>query len=85
MTDWNELTEKCREAMSLAANNPGRYGGRYVARRDNRDGFFVMDDDDPEQIPDDVDVLAQVTPKAVYPIGRARNYLLSDGRVEFQN
>jgi hypothetical protein len=65
--------------MRLATESPGRYGGRYVARND-KGKFFVMDDDDPDKI-GDVDVIAQVTPDCVYPIGRARCFLNSDGSV----
>lgn len=87
MTNWNELTTRCHEAMKLAAKKPGRYGGRYVGRRylkvEKRDEFVVLADDDPSTVPKDVDVLAQVTPYTVYPIGRARFYLLADGTVSF--
>ena len=88
-TDWDELTAACRRAMQLAAQSPGRYGGRYVARKWNaqrqQTEFFVLDDDDPERYRDDeaLDILAQVTPTKVYGIGRARHWLREDGTVWF--
>jgi hypothetical protein len=61
-TNWDELRHACRVAMVLAAEEPGRYGGRYVARSwvDGRTLFIVLADDDPDvyQDDDDLDVLA---------------------------
>lgn len=93
MTDWSKLTQACQQAMKLAAEKPGRYGGRYVGRLDAKkvngkwiDGdFIVLDDDDPDAVPKHVDVLAQVTPTKVYAIGGARNYLREDGTVSFHD
>lgn len=84
MDKWQELTECCREAVNMP---PGRYGGRYVGRKYDRkakrDVFLILDDDDPETIPDDVDVLAHVYRGKVCPIGRARYWLNADGTVDF--
>lgn len=83
MTDWAKLTKACNDAMALASEKPGRYGGRYVARKG--DEFVVLDDDDPDKFRDDesIDILAQATPTKVHAIGRARNFLNEDGSVEF--
>lgn len=87
MTDWNKLTEACKQGMVAAAENPGRYGGRYVGRYYDRkakdDVFVVLDDDDPETVPEHIDVLAQCCPKKVNPIGGAGTFLKADGSVEF--
>ena len=86
MMDWNKLTAVCDKAMKLAAESPGRYGGRYVARGlTEEDGFFVLPDDDPDLYRDDesLDILAQVTPTKVHAIGGARRFLNEDGSVDF--
>lgn len=89
MTNWNDLTVKCQEAMRAAAAKPGRYGGRYVARRYDRvaetDVFMVCDDDDPDayRADESIDILAHVIPTEVRPLGYARTYLQSDGTVCF--
>lgn len=70
--------QACRTARFLAGQSPGRYGGRYIAR--DRDEVIVLDDDDPELYPD-ADIIAQVTPNAVYAIGAAREWLMEDGSV----
>jgi len=81
-SDWRDLTKCCMATQQLAATFPGPYGGLYVGRW--ADGTFsCLDTDDPEKVPDDFDVLAQVTPDRVYPIGRAANYLRADGTVNF--
>jgi hypothetical protein len=72
MSDWPEFTAACGEAMRLASESPGRYGGRYVAHKG--DQIVVLDDDDPERYrnggEDEVDILAHVQPEVVYPVGR---------------
>jgi len=88
MTDWTKLTEACHEAMKQATEKPGRYGGRHVARKYNRKTkqteFLVLSDDDLDRVRDPyLDVLAQVMPTKVCPIGGARNYLQPDGSVVF--
>lgn len=80
--DFEKLTAVCKHAMTLAAESPGRYGGRYVARN-TQDEIVVLDDDDPETVADDIDVLAQVTPDRVWAVGHARGYLNDDGSVTF--
>lgn len=83
------VSEVCKQAMTAAADKPGRYGGRYVGRRYNRaerrDDVFILDDDDPELYRDDetLDLIAQVTPKAVLPMGRCRYWLNSDGSINW--
>lgn len=85
MTDWTQLEIVCKRAMQAAAEKPGRYGGRHVGRRyDKAAGktvFVVLEDDDWDLVPDDVDVLAQCTPQCVNSIGPAARYLRSDGTV----
>jgi hypothetical protein len=89
VTDWTELPEVCRQAMQAAAEKPGRYGGRYVARRYNRredrTEFLVLEDDDPILYQDDetLDILAQVTPTKVLGVGHMRDFLAEDGKVYF--
>jgi hypothetical protein len=84
---WNELTERCREAMAKSHTSPGRYGGLYVGRRYDRnakrDVFLILEDDDPETVPNDIDVLAHVYKGKVCPIGHARYWLGEDGTVDF--
>ena len=83
--DWEQLTKACKEAMKLAAESPGLYGGRYVARSCPKGEFIVLEDDDPDRYNNDesVDIIAHVQPDIVHPIGRARNYLKEDGSVVF--
>ncbi len=87
MTDYSQLPIICQQAMKLASTQPGRYGGRYVARRYNKltksDEFLVLGDDDPELFKDDesLDILAQATPKCILPFGQARTWLGKDGSV----
>lgn len=88
---WEKLPAVCKEAMRLAAESPGRYGGRYVARRYNAetqlDEFLILDGDDPEDYPEDpedtLDILAHVAPDEVRPVGSARHWLNRDGTVDF--
>ena len=86
-TDWPQLTEACLAGMRAAADQPGRFGGRYVARRINGDQneFHVLGDDDPNKYAADSewDVIAQATPTEVHGIGRARCYLHRDCTVHF--
>ena len=87
MTNWTQLEQACQQAMQAAAEKPGRYGGRHVGRRFNQQTrateFVVLDDDDWDLVPEDVDVLAQCTPECVNPIGPAARYLREDGTVNF--
>jgi hypothetical protein len=79
------VEDACKRArQKLAAGEMGPYGGLYVGRMEPT-GYpvVVLDHDDPELVPDDVDVIAQVTPAAVYGIGRARSWLNEDGTVVF--
>jgi hypothetical protein len=82
-----ELEAEISRAKQLATSKPGRYGGRYVARRYDRasgsDLFVTLEDDDPDTVADGWDVLAQVTPSKVYGIGHARNYIRPDGTVDY--
>lgn len=96
-TNWGLLTTACREAMKAAAIEPGRYGGRYVARKMDygfrggnynvRTMFVILADDDPDVYRDDesLDILAQCMPTKVHAIGGARSYLQPDGSVVFGN
>lgn len=87
MTDWTQLETVCKKAMQAATEKPGRYGGRYVGRRFNKttraSEFVILDDDDGDEVPDDVDVVAQCTSERVNPIGAAARYLQADGTVNF--
>ena len=89
--DFEELPATIESARKAAKEKPGRYGGRYVARRYNRKErkteWFVLDDDDPDVYRDDesLDVIAQVTPTAVNAIGRARHWLREDGTFKFND
>lgn len=86
-TDWGELTKKLRQAKLEAAQHPGRYGGRYVGRRWNkrtkRSDFLILDDDDPDKIPADVDVLAIAKPDVIHPLGGAGRFIQPDGTIDF--
>ena len=79
---FEAVSQACRDAMAAAADSPGRYGGRYVARTLDGEGLVICDDD-PETVPDDLDVIAQCTPDVVHPIGRAQQWLREDGSVIF--
>jgi hypothetical protein len=71
--------------MQEAAENPGRYGGKYVGRKydkANRCDIWVILDDDPDNVPEPVDVLVHVTPKKCYGIGHARYWINEDGTVD---
>lgn len=84
---FDKLPSVHKEAMVMAAESPGRYGGRYVGRRYNQatreDEYEILDDDDPELYRNDkaLDILAQVTPTKVYGIGHARYWITADGDV----
>ena len=89
--EWARLPAVLREAMQVAAKKPGRYGGRYVARRYNRGQkrteFLILASDDPDAYRDelDIDILAQATPDAIHAIGCARHYIHADGHLEFHD
>jgi len=74
----------------------GLYVGRYYDKKNKVTVFAILADDDPDtyhketvtlldgsKMPKEFDVMAQATPKRVYPIGFARTYLLPDGTVDF--
>jgi hypothetical protein len=89
--DKEAVARACREAMDAAKTKPGRYGGRYVARKYDRklgaDVYLVLEDDDPAKYArkTSLDIFAQAVPDKVHPIGRARWWLNEDGTVrEFE-
>lgn len=89
--EFAELPAVLRQGMQAAAERPGRYTGRYVARKYDkaaeRTVFMVLDDDDPDLYRDDesLDILAQCRPDKVYGIGSARNWINEDGSLDFGN
>lgn len=86
--DLEALELTIREARLKASVKPGRYGGRYVARIYRPllgDRFIVLDDDDPDVYREDIilDVICQATPKKVYGLGHARNWINTDGTIDY--
>lgn len=86
--DFTTIEATLKQAMADAKIKPGRYGGRYVSRRfdkaTKRDVYEVMKNDDPrtkdaQNI--NIDILAQVMPTKVIPIGRARYWINQDGTI----
>lgn len=84
--NFDDIERVLAVAKVHAQHDPGRYGGRYVARQyvNGQDEFVVLEDDDPEKYRDDenIDVIAHVTAEAAHGIGHARHWINSDGTVD---
>lgn len=89
--EFADVPRVCAEAMKAAAEKPGKHGGRYVARRFNKTTqhteWMILDDDDFElyRADESLDIVAQATPKRIYPMGPARNWLNADGSTNFKD
>jgi len=90
------IQQTIKEAMGLAASNPGPNGGRYVGRKYNKKTqkgeYIILETDNPDELhamkdwkSNKLDVFAHVLPTKCYGIGYARNWLNQDGTVHFED
>jgi hypothetical protein len=86
--DLDAIEATLAKAMQLAAEKPGKYGGRYVGRRydkkANIDRYVICDDDDPEgpeSQDQTLDIFALARPDDVFGLGHFRYFINRDGTI----